>query len=112
MPSTPENNDPLDALLRENDAHVDDAGFTARVMESLPPRRRSWLRPVILCGATFIGLILLVWFAPIVKDAFQFDANGAIALNFNSESLVMLAVFATGAASLAWGVFSVLKWED
>ena len=47
----PEENDPVDALLREQNSYVEDGGFTARVIQSLPRRRRAWLRPVILLGA-------------------------------------------------------------
>ncbi|MEY4918699.1 MAG: hypothetical protein RL616_2612, partial [Verrucomicrobiota bacterium] len=54
----PEENDPLDALLREQNSYVEDGGFTARVVKSLPRRRRAWLRPAILLGTTAIGLVL------------------------------------------------------
>ena len=55
----PENQDPLDALLRHDDAYVEDRGFTERVLTALPPRRRSWLRPAILLGSVLIGFALL-----------------------------------------------------
>ncbi len=60
-PRQPESADPLDVLLREQAEYVADEGFTARVMNSLPPRRRrrSWRAYILtfaflLCGA--IGL--------------------------------------------------------
>ena len=37
----PETNDPLDALLREQDKYIEDNGFTARVVAALPRRRRA-----------------------------------------------------------------------
>jgi hypothetical protein len=47
--------DRLDALL-EKEPYLDDAGFTARVMERLPPRRRD-PRPVALgLSATAAGV--------------------------------------------------------
>jgi hypothetical protein len=58
--------DRLDQLLRE-DARVplDDAGFGARVMRSLPPAQpRNWLRPALLIGATALGSLLAVLLLP------------------------------------------------
>ncbi|HWF17778.1 MAG TPA: hypothetical protein VG754_00840 [Verrucomicrobiae bacterium] len=108
----PESNDPLEALLHENDPYLEDGGFTARVVASLPPRRKSWLRPAILSGATLIGLALLIWLAPFAKDALSFDASGEISVNLNPQSVITLAVLLMGAASLGWGLFAMLKWED
>jgi|SRR6267142_5900032 len=45
--------DLLDVRLREEAAYIDDAGFTARVVQELPARRvRHSLRAVILLGVT------------------------------------------------------------
>lgn len=45
--------DLLDARLRDEAAYIDDAGFTARVVQKLPARPvRHWLRAVILLGVT------------------------------------------------------------
>ena len=60
--------DKLDFLLRD-DARValDDAGFGARVMRALPPRRakaRAWLRPALLLGSTVLGSFLAALFLP------------------------------------------------
>jgi hypothetical protein len=59
-----EDKDPLDALLREQNTHIDDDGFTGRVLAALPPRRRAWLRPTVLLGATAIGSALAVRWLP------------------------------------------------
>lgn len=60
----PETNDPLDALLREQDKYTEDNGFTARVVAALPRRRRAWLRPVLLLGTVAIGSVLAVEWLP------------------------------------------------
>jgi len=60
--NTPE--DPIDALLREQNTYVDDSGFTARVVKSLPRRRRAWLRPALLLGAVAIGSVLAILWLP------------------------------------------------
>jgi len=59
-PNSPRAPDPLDALLRESDAHLPDDGFTARVLTSLPPRRRfDGLRLAMLAGAWVAGVVIL-----------------------------------------------------
>ena len=51
--------DPLEAMLVA--PYLDDAGFTARVLDALPARRRARLRPLILLAATLLaGLCALV----------------------------------------------------
>ena len=50
----------LDRELREAAPYIDDEGFTARVLQRLPPPRRSHdlLRAVILLGMTFLASVL------------------------------------------------------
>lgn len=50
----------LDARLRDESSYIDDAGFTAQVMQQLPPRRRhsASLRALILCGVTLVACII------------------------------------------------------
>jgi hypothetical protein len=107
----PETNDPLDALLRENDAYVEDHGFTARVLTALPPRgQRSRLRPVILLGATLIGFLLMAWWLPGLRDVFVANQSGG--LSPNVQLFLVLGAFFAASASLFLGLFAVLKWED
>lgn len=49
----------LDAKLRDEAPYLDDAGFTARVVQQLPARRQSsFLRAFILLGVTFAACIV------------------------------------------------------
>jgi hypothetical protein len=50
----------LDRELREAATYIDDEGFTARVLQQLPPprRRRDLLRAAILLGMTFLASVL------------------------------------------------------
>jgi hypothetical protein len=50
----------LDRELREATPYIDDEGFTARVLQQLPPpgRRHDLLRAVILLGTTFLASVL------------------------------------------------------
>jgi|SRR5438132_5461568 len=52
--------DPLDRQLREAMPYIDDDGFTARVLQRLPPlrRQRDSLRAVILIGVTLLASVL------------------------------------------------------
>ena len=72
-------NDPLDNLLdarlRDETPYIDDAGFTARVMQQLPRRRFSWStqRAFIIFVATIVSVVI-AYFASgegmFVHDAF------------------------------------------
>jgi hypothetical protein len=50
----------LDRELREAAPYIDDDGFTARVLQQLPPPRRGHdlLRAAILLGMTFLASVL------------------------------------------------------
>jgi hypothetical protein len=50
----------LDRELREAAPYIDDAGFTARVLQQLPAPRRCYdlLRAAILLGMTFLASVL------------------------------------------------------
>jgi hypothetical protein len=103
----PDTNDPLDALLREQDSYIDDNGFTARVLASLPlRRRRAWIRPAILLGTTAIGYLLALWWAPwdLVKPLVSFS--------FNAQALLAGGLLLVIGASLIWGVIAALGWEE
>src|SRR6266542_568694 len=52
--------DSLDRQLREAAPYIDDEGFTARVLQQLPPPRRGHdlLRAAILLGMTFFASVL------------------------------------------------------
>lgn len=62
----PEENDPLDALLREQTPYIPDNGFTARVVASLPKRRAPLLprRSIVLLVASLLGWILAALWLP------------------------------------------------
>lgn len=52
--------DPIDALLREEAAYIDDGGFTAQIIRQLPVRRqRRSLRAVIFAAAIVVALVLI-----------------------------------------------------
>jgi anti-sigma factor RsiW len=91
--------DQLDRQLREAAPYIDDNGFTARVLQQLPPRRRrDSLRAVILLGITLIASAL----AYVLSDGGRFvvvamerlatlPALWLFALAFGSGILVMTA---------------------
>lgn len=108
----PEENDPVDALLREQNAYLDDAGFTARVVQSLPRRRRAWLRPVILLGAIAAGSVLAIRWLPWGNlPALDLSSLKSLFAAGSPTMLSLVAVLAVG-ASLVWSAISALRLED
>jgi hypothetical protein len=104
----PETNDPLDALLREQNNYVEDNGFTARVIDALPARkRRTWLRPTLLLGATGIGYVLAILWIP-WKNIF----DSSVFVSFNSQALLTIMLLLTIVGSLLWGVIAAVGLED
>ena len=100
-------NDPLDALLREQNHYIEDNGFTARVMAALPQRRRRLsLRRALLFSATAIGYILAIWWLP-----WNLLASSAL-LSFNAQALLAYGLLLAIFGSLLWGVFAALGWEE
>jgi len=98
-------NDPFDALLREEPDYIEDHGFTARVMAALPARRPlGWLRPVLILGATVLSLALMVWW--LVDGGLA--APGLSALDFLAFPLVGISLI----ASIVWGAVAALRWEQ
>ena len=104
-----EENDPLDALLREQNTYVEDGGFTVRVVKSLPRCRRAWLRPVILLGATAIGSVLAIRWLP-WGNMPPLDLSAA--LSSDSQILLPWILLVSVVGSLAWGLITAIPKED
>ncbi len=98
------NNDWLEDTLKHDNRYIDDAGFTARVVASLPVRRkRAWLRPVILGSATLAGLALAFAFIPAgdyITGSFVqlFRARSFSAIPFLPVAIIALFFWASFAA--------------
>ena len=104
----PDTNDPLDALLREQNNYIEDNGFTARVVDALPaPKHRAWLRPTLLLSATAIGYVLAIFWLP-WKTIFDSSAL----LSFNSQALLTIVLMLSIAGSLLWGVIAAIGSEE
>ena len=107
--SEPEENEPIDVLLREQNMHVENDGFTARVLAALPPRRRTWLRPMVLLVATAIGSALASRWLP-WENLSPLDLSALLSLN--SQVLLPWLLVLSVAASLAWAVTAAVQGED
>ena len=107
--SQPEDKDPIDALLREQNAYVNDDGFTRRVITALPRRRHAWLRPALLLGAAAIGWVLAVLWLP-WKNLLPLDVSALLSLN--SQVLTPWVLVLTVAVSLVWALVAAIQWED
>ena len=107
--NVPEENDPLDALLREQNVYVNDAGFAARVIQALPRRRRTWVRLVILMTSIAISSVLAVLWLP-WKNLPPLDASDLTAPNFPMLLPWILVISVVG--SVVWSLFSLIPKED
>ena len=103
----PDTNDPLDAMLREQNDYIEDNGFTARVMAALPQRRpRASPRSALLLGATAIGYALAILWVP-----WNLLNSGAL-LSFKGQALLAYGLLLAILGSLLWGVIAAVGWEE
>jgi hypothetical protein len=105
----PEDKDPIDMQLREQTPYIDDNGFTQRVIAALPPRRRTWLRPVVLLGSAAAGIVLAIQWLPWSSLP---PLNMSALLSLNPQVLSPWLVVLSVLASLVWAVVSAVQWED
>lgn len=96
----------LDAMMRD-EAYIEDAGFTARVMEQLPPpapiRRRR--RYAVLLGSTVLGSLLSLFVLPggeVITDAFTEALRVGLgdAQGLSMVTVAVLGLFAVGTAAV------------
>ena len=108
--NTPEEKDPIDVLLREQNAYVEDGGFTARVLANLPQRRSHfWLRQTLLAGAITIGFVLAgLWLPWENLPALDLSALSSL----DSQVLLPWGLVIAVGGSLIWSTIAVLQWED
>jgi hypothetical protein len=106
----PEQSDPLERLLQEQTHYVEDAGFTARVVSSLPrSSRRHWLRPVLLLSASLAGLILsILWLPWRDLPSLRQPPMALLDMKVLSPWLVVFIVL----ASLVWALVAGSRLED
>jgi hypothetical protein len=105
----PEETDPVDALLREQNVYVEDGGFTVRIVKSLPRRRRAWLRPTLLLSATAVGAALAVLWLP-WGNLPALDLSALQSLN--SKILLPWTLVITVGGTLIWSTIAALQRED
>jgi hypothetical protein len=94
-----EPNDSLDALLRDQAKHIDDNGFTRRVLTALPRHRRSARRPAIVLGTTALACALTVWGFP-TGEMLAIATLDFPAITTASAGAVAAAMIAIG--SIVW----------
>ncbi len=101
-----ETNDPIEALLLEQNAYIEDAGFTARVAASLPRRRPPWGRAIFLLGIAMLGAVLAVWWMPWENVQIE-DFSTLPSLDLQALCTCLMVV-----GSLGWSVISAAQSED
>jgi len=109
-PENTETSDPLDILLQEQNHYIEDAGFTARVLTSLPQSsRRPWLRPVLLLSVSLAGLLLFISWLPWQSLP---SLEGPPMSLLEPKVLLPWIVTLTVLASLVWGMVAASQLED
>lgn len=84
----------LDAMLTAEDRYIDDDGFTARVMDRLPPPklRVAWARIAILLGASGTAALVAILSHPL-SAAFDRALSGVLlGGTLSAAPVVMLAM--------------------
>ena len=106
----------LDAALAAHgadhrDAHIDDGGFSLRVMEALPPAvalpawRRSALALLWAAAGLGVAFVLPGAFTEVVREAFRLLGGHAV-------SLSGLATAIAAGAALTWGAAAYVMRSD
>jgi hypothetical protein len=113
--NAPEDKDRMDALLHEQNAYVDDGGFTSRVMAALPPRhpmsgcRHSWLSPALLLGAAVVGTELAVRWLPWANLP---PLNLSALLSLDSQVMAPWVSVLLVVACVVWTVTAAVQCDD
>jgi hypothetical protein len=90
----------LDAMLTKQLPYLDDNGFTARVVEQLPPRRSTKRRTAVLAvfAALAAGVAAISPLGRLLPEAFRFTTHiSALSL----AAWVTVGLIVWGAAALA-----------
>jgi hypothetical protein len=96
----------LDRQLREAAPYIDDEGFTARVLQRLPPARRGGdsLRAVILLGITLLASAL----AYVLSDGGRFVVVAMERLTTLPTLWIWAFAFGSGLLVMAGGVIAAM----
>ena len=95
----------LDARLREDVAYIDDAGFTARVMQELPSRAVGYS----LRAAILIGLTILASMIAYVSGGGWFIAEGVTRFALLPLPVILLSAAAATGLVMAGSLAAVLS---
>ena len=96
----------LDARLREDASYVDDAGFTARVVQKLPAHRvRHSLRAVILLGVTLVASAI----SYLLSGGGWFIAEGVTRFALLPLPVIWLCAAGATALVMAGGLAAVMS---
>lgn len=96
----------LGELLREDDVYIEDDGFTARVMDQLPPVRQTfrWRRLILMASALLactVGLVLIPGGAYLTEILHQAASYRPASAPLPIVPIAVLLLVAGGAAAAA-----------
>jgi hypothetical protein len=97
----------IDDLLPNEVRHLDDNGFTARVMAALPPaRRRRWLRPTLFLGPVLAAAWLAWRWFP--WDDLNLSFEGSRFTVPISTALLLFSLL----CALSWGAIGAMLGDE
>ena len=96
----------LEDVLRRDPPYLDDDGFTARVVATLPKRRkRAWLRGAILVGTAALGCAIALFVLPgtqfVTDSIVKLMTARALSPALLAPAVLVLAVFGAAIATVA-----------
>jgi len=97
----------LDRKLQEAVSYIEDAGFTARVLEQLPAPQLRWqfLRPLILVGASALASALTY----VLSDGGRFLVVEMFKVSTIPTLWVVAFALASGMLVMAGGIFVAMS---
>lgn len=96
----------LDARLRDEAAYIDDAGFTAGILQKLPARRvRHSLRAMILLGVTLVACAI----AYVLSGGAWFVAEGVTRLSLLPLPVIWLSAAVATILVMAGGFAAAMS---
>jgi hypothetical protein len=106
--NSPETNDPIDKLLREQDRYVNDDGFTRRVLERVPRRRHRvearWVLAAMFVLGVFFAIRWLPWRElPPLDYAKLFSPDSEVLSAWLPVFMVVVALVSAGIAAVRRG---------
>jgi len=107
--SGPKENDWLEDILRQEEPYINDNGFTARVLATLPKgKRRDWLRTAVIAGMSALGFVVGL----ILLPGAHFVMHSVVELSRATTLTSLPLIPALTVVGIFWAVFAFAASES